>query len=348
MEILFAILPSLIAVVLTFLIIIIINKVMGEKFTVTKGRAMVKRVIVLTVAILGVFIFVVLLPMEASAKEQVLKLIGLIFTALIAFASTTFFSNLVAGIMIKLIKGYKIGDFIKVNEHFGKVTELDLLHTEIQTIERDLVTFPNYFIIQTPVTTLRNSGTIISSTVSLGYDESRNKIQAAMLKAAKKAGLENPFVSVIELGDFSVTYRVNGLLKELDALIFVRSQLNCEVMDAIHEAGIEIVSPNFQNIRTYNTRSQFIPESEEKKKKHSDSKPDEMLFDKALKAEVMEKLKLTFDQYASEIKKLLEVLKKSKEEKEKKSLDIQIKKLELRKERVKLEIERRESDSRKE
>ncbi|MDD3625887.1 MAG: mechanosensitive ion channel [bacterium] len=345
MDILLSTIPSIIAIILVFILVFFINRILGEKFTITKGRIAFKRVVKSTVVIIGIFFFVILLPLDREAKEQVFKLIGLIFTGILAFASTTFFSNLVSGLMIKMIKGYRVGDFIEYNNYLGRITEMDLLHVEIQTIERDLITIPNLLMIQNPIRTLRNSGTIICSTVTLGYDAPKTRIFNSMLKAAKKVGLENPWVAVVELGDYSVKYRVNGLLKDLDSLISSKSSLNSEVMDCLHEAGIEIVSPAFTNVRIYDTDKQFLQKPELKpESKKSEEKPDEILFDKALEAEEMEKLKNDFDNYTSEIEKLKSEEKKSKEEKEKKSLQRQIEKLELRKEKIKFVIERKEKE----
>lgn len=92
-------------------------------------------------------------------------------------------------------------------EHFGRVSKRGLFHTEIQTEDRDLITLPNLYLVSHPVTTVRNSGTIISSTVSLGYDVPRGRIEASLLRAAQNAGLQDPFVRIFELGDFSVSYR---------------------------------------------------------------------------------------------------------------------------------------------
>ncbi len=71
--------------------------------------------------------------------------------------------------------------------------------------------------------------------------------------------LENPIVHILELGDYSITYRVSALLKNVEKLITVRSLLRCYLVDALHEANIEIVSPVFMNQRQFPPKRQFTP-----------------------------------------------------------------------------------------
>ena len=65
-------------------------------------------------------------------------------------------------------------------------------------------------------------------------------VEELLIDAAKKAELGDPFVHVTDLGDFSITYRVAGLLAEVKRLISARSKLRTCVLDALHEAGIEV------------------------------------------------------------------------------------------------------------
>jgi small conductance mechanosensitive channel len=167
-----------------------------------------------------------------------------------------------------------------------------LFHTEVQTEDRDLTTLPNLFLVTRPFTTIRTSGTVLSTSVSLGYDVARSEVERILLAAAERAGLEQGFVQITELGDFAVTYRCAGLLTDVKRLITVRSDLNGAVLDGCHEAGIEIVSPTFMNQRQVND-VRFIPR---RSRPAADTEvapenlPEAMLFDKAEQAEHRESL----------------------------------------------------------
>src|SRR5690606_32831704 len=95
--------------------------------------------------------------------------------------------------------------------------------------------------------------------LSLGYDLSWHAIEALLKQAAEKAGLEEPFVQVRELGDYSVRYRVAGFLPEVKYLLTERSNLLKHVMDELHGHGVEIVSPSFMNQRRLAEDRKMIP-----------------------------------------------------------------------------------------
>jgi small conductance mechanosensitive channel len=102
-----------------------------------------------------------------------------------------------------------------------------------------------------PVRVMRNSGTLLYVELSLGYDIPRHEIEKILLSAATETGLESPFVQIRNLGDFSVTYRISGLLTEVNRLLAKRRELRRRTMDGLHEADVEIVSPTFMNTRAF-------------------------------------------------------------------------------------------------
>ena len=89
-----------------------------------------------------------------------------------------------AGFMLRGVNNFKLGDFLRVGEQFGRVTERGFFHTEIQTENRDLTTLPNIYLVSQPVTVVRSSGTVISAEVSLGYDVPVESTKRLLAQAA--------------------------------------------------------------------------------------------------------------------------------------------------------------------
>ncbi len=228
------------------------------------------------------------LPLEADSRQQLLQLVGLVLTAAIALSSTTFVANAMAGLMLRLIRGFGPGDFVRVADHFGRVTERGLFHTEIQTEDRDLTTLPNLFLISQPISVVRASGTIVSAEVSLGYDVDHGDAEDQLLAAARDAGLEEPFVQIRSLGDFSVVYRIAGFLADVKSLLPARSRLRREMIDRLHGAGIEIVSPNYMNQRPIDPEAPVMPKSPRRTRHRiADGQGNARVFDKAERAEAL-------------------------------------------------------------
>lgn len=245
----------------------------------------------LTVA--GLIVVVLMLPIEVELRGQILSLLGLLFTAVIALSSTTFMANAMGGLMLRVVRSFRAGDFIRVGEDFGRVTERGLFHTEIQTEDRDLVTLPNLYVITNPVRVVRTSGTVVSVELSLGYDVPRDKIEECLKAAAKGAGLEDGFVLVKELGDFAVTYKVAGFLRDIERMLTTRSRLRASVLDSLHGAGIEIVSPSFMNQRPIPPGESVIPLVKHTVADDDDDEPtaEAVAFDKGSQAKELEVLR---------------------------------------------------------
>ena len=251
------------------------------------------QLVMLALSLAGLLAIILALPVGDELRGQLLSLLGILLSASIALSSTTFLGNALAGVLLRVVGGFRMGDYVRVGEHSGRVSERGLFHTEIQTEDRDLTTLPNMYLVTNPVRVVRSSGTIISTHVSLGYDVSRLRVEEALLAAGEKAGLEEPFVQVEELGDFSVVYRLAGLLTEVKRILSARSRLREAVMDSLHGAGIEIVSPNFMNTRALAADARVVPaaaEAVEEVEAPGEDLPEEVIFDKAEEAETREEL----------------------------------------------------------
>jgi len=296
---------------------------------------------ILLVAVGAVLIILALTVENESTRSDLFRLLGLLLTAAIALSSTTFIANVMAGLMLRAVKSFKPGDFVHVGEHFGRVSARGLFHTEIQTEDRNLTTLPNLFLISNPITVVHASGTVVSATVSLGYDNQHSKIQPLLIKAAERAGLEDPFVQVTELGDFSVTYRAAGFLPEVKQILTARSNLREMMLDTLHGAGVEIVSPTFMNQKRIAEKGRTVPDEKASRLKRAtvkDGVPEELIFDKAEKAEKIEKLKAGRDRLNAEIEELKGELKKAEED-QKGTLERKIARKEKRAEAVREIIE---------
>jgi len=277
-------------------------------------RAIHRQVAMLVTTLIAIFFLVIFLPINDTLRGQILSLLGIIISATIALSATTFLGNALAGILLRNVRSFRTGDFIYVNDQFGRISGRGLFHIEIQTEDRDLVTLPNMYVTNNPVKVIRDSGTIISAEVSLGYDIPRNQIETLLLQAAADAGLEEPFIYIRKLGDFSVVYRASGMLTDVKQLISARSRLNSAILDTLHQASIEIVSPNFMNTNDVSGQI-FAARSISKEPVLSGSKePEDIIFDKAEQAATLEEQKACLAEIDQRLESLNEKLSKASDE----------------------------------
>ncbi|NCF73878.1 MAG: mechanosensitive ion channel [Gammaproteobacteria bacterium] len=253
------------------------------------------QLIMLALTFAGILTIILALPVNDATRGQLLSLIGILLSAAIALSSTTFIGNIMAGIMLKAVRSARPGDFITVADLTGRITEMGLLHTEVQTEFRDLVTVPNMYMVTQPMQVVRASGTIITAEVSLGYDVSHVRASKILCEAAAAAGLNDAFVHVRQLGDFSVTYRVAGLLEDVKSLISARSGLREAMLDALHANAIEIVSPNFMNTRAVADDKHYIPEPTRERTRAQRTQAEDVIFDKAEEAASVEGIRKSIE-----------------------------------------------------
>lgn len=276
-------------------------------FSRDPGANLIRQLTSIVVVALSVVALVLILPFESETRGQLLSLFGLVVTAVIAMSSTTFVSNAMAGFTLRAVGGFRPGDFIRVGEYFGRVTEKALLHTEIQSEDRDLVTLPNLFVMTQPVRVVRANGTLISANVSLGYDVGRRHIREVLKQAAVDAQLADPFVQILDLGDFAVTYRVSGFLADLSTLVTKRTELRSKMLDGLHANDIEIVSPSFMNQRQLGSAGPVIPDVPLNGPLAADDDHAEtLMFDKAEIAARMEQFRQQRDELVDKVRALRE------------------------------------------
>ena len=100
-----------------------------------------RQVLLLCLTIIALVILIVYSPMSEASRGQLLSLVGIVLTGVLAISSTTFVANALGGFMLRVVGGFQPGDFIRAGEHFGRVTERGLFHTEIEIYRQSPIYF---------------------------------------------------------------------------------------------------------------------------------------------------------------------------------------------------------------
>ena len=293
--------PITVTIGLTAMVLFVLRRAIPDE----PATRIIRQLVTVAVLLFANIALVLAMPLDSATTGQLLSLFGLVITAIIALSSTTFVSNAMAGLMLRAVGGFHPGDFIRVGENFGRVTQKGLLHTEIQSEDRDLITLPNLFVMNQPVRVVRTSGTLISAEVSLGYDVHRRRVRELLKQAAEQAELTEPFVQITALGDHCVTYRVYGFLADVSNLVTKRTELRGQMLDCLHESGVEIVSPAFMNQRPLDPTQTIRPPLESATVELAeDDHAESLMFDKAEVAVRIEKLRSKRSELKAELEGL--------------------------------------------
>ncbi|GAB3285239.1 mechanosensitive ion channel family protein [Parahaliea aestuarii] len=284
--------PALLVLGFTGLVIITGSRIISRGGSSTE---VLRQLMIWAIVSLAVVVLVIVLPISDQTQGQILSLLGVVLTAVIALSSTTFVSNAMAGVMLHITRPFRPGDYVRVDGEFGRVARHSLINTQIQTEWRDLTTLPNLYLVNNPVTVLHRDGTIITAEVSIGYDVPYTQVQDLLYKAGEDAGLSEPFVLVQELLDHAVVYRACGFLPEMKNLLSARSNLRKKILEQLHGNGVEIVSPSFMNQRPLDPSAKVIPPQPVMHNLHSannsEPAPEDKIFDQAEAAASVEELR---------------------------------------------------------
>lgn len=300
-------LPMVIVIIIGGAVLYTVRRSLRARYAGQADKSL--RIQLIQVFLSAVLLLVVILvsPLNDTRQGQLLNLIGIVLSAAVALSSTNIIGNAMAGLMIRAVRSFQVGDFITVGGHFGRVTERGLFHVEIQTEDRDLTTLPNTYLITNPVRVTYATGTLVWAEVSIGYDVPRSRVQDALRAAATAAELQEPFVHIMDLTDFSVVYRIVGLLPEVKQVLSTRSRLREQMLDKLHAAGIEIVSPTFMNTRQLAADWRAMPPIDHAARTDATSQEAEaIMFEKADKAASIEEVRQRHEDLKRDIAALKE------------------------------------------
>ena len=166
---------------------------------------------------------------------------------------------MVAGLVITYMRPFKIGDRIKIGDNIGLVLEKSVLVTRIRTIKNEEITIPNATVLSghtiNYTTSAKELGVILHTTITIGYDVPWPKVHDLLIRAAMdaegvlKADDKKPFVLQTSLDDFYVAYELNAYTDLPEKMALTYSNLHQQIQDKFAEAGVEIMSPHFGEIR---------------------------------------------------------------------------------------------------
>lgn len=336
------IINPIIVVVIT-VVLFFLNSLIFKKIDLKNSKGS-KGIISFFLLLISLVMFILVLPIDKSSKSQILSLMGIVISAGIALSSTTILGNLIAGFMNNSIGNFKNGNLIEFGNFKGRIIKKGIFHTELQLDDSNFVNIPNLQLANNPIKLIRKSNTIVSTSVSLGYEISHEKIVQSLKDAAILTDLKNPYVYITSLGDFSVLYKIHGFLEDNSKYFSTKSLLNSNVIDKLHNNNIEIVSPNFMNQRRVDNQ-EFIPREKFIPKEESNQKlPEKLIFDEAIKSEKLEVKKDYLKTIDEKLLAFKEKLKSSNDEYETINLEFLINRNERLKERIEKNIENLEKD----
>ena len=157
-------------------------------------------------------------------------------------------SNLAAGVMLLIFRPYKVDDFIETGDQFGKVAEIDMFTTILQTFDNQRIIIPNSDIWGNKIVNHSHHEIRgVDMRFGIAYDENIDAARTVINKVLDAhphiLNDPKPFVEVETLNNSSVDFLVRPFCHGehyFDILYSVPEQIK----KALDDANIEIPFPH--------------------------------------------------------------------------------------------------------
>jgi small-conductance mechanosensitive channel len=206
---------------------------------------------------LAVWLFATVMayPYLPGSSSEAFKGISVLIGLMVTLGGSSLFGQAASGLILLYSRTLRLGEFVRIGEYEGTVTELGVFMTRISTGFGEDLTLPNAWVLGTATTNYsrptEGRGYMLRVKVTIGYDAPWRQVEAMLLEAALATeGVSDeppPHVYVTSLSDFYVEYQlVCRATQELaGARALALAALNTNVVDTFNRYGVQIMSPHY-------------------------------------------------------------------------------------------------------
>ena len=204
---------------------------------------------------LWLFALAMAYPYLPGAGTEAFKGVSVLVGLMVSIGASGIVGQAASGLIIMYTRTVRPGEFVRIADAEGTVTELGLFSTRIRTGLGEEVVLPNSLVVGNVTRNLSRvvggQGFMIHTVVTIGYDTPWRQVHALLVEAARttRGVLDDPapFVVQTALSDFYVEYRLVACAgpeaprRRAEAI----SLLHSRILDLFNEHGVQIMSPHY-------------------------------------------------------------------------------------------------------
>lgn len=219
------------------------TKMLDKSKTDESLKPFLKSIISAALKVMLVISVLTMLGIEMTSFVALLGAAGLA----IGMALSGTLQNFAGGVVILVIKPFKVGDVIETQGYIGTVKGIQIFHTSLTTPDNKTIVLPNGSLSSASLTNYSTEeNRRVDWTFGIGYGDNIDQAKAILhnlcLEDERILDEPAPFVAVSALGDNSVNFTVRAWVKASD-LWAVFFEMNEKVYNEFNKEGLNIPFP---------------------------------------------------------------------------------------------------------
>jgi small-conductance mechanosensitive channel len=194
-------------------------------------------------------------PYLPGSDTEAFKGLSVLVGLMLSMGASSLVGQAASGLILTYGRAFRKGEFVRVADQEGTVTEMGIFTTRIRTGLGEELTISNASILGSTTKnysrTVQGAGFVLDTTVTIGYDTPWRQVHALLIEAANRTpGISRdppPQVFQTALNDWYPVYRVvcQATPSEPRPRAMLLSALHANIQDVFNEYGVQIMSPQY-------------------------------------------------------------------------------------------------------
>jgi small-conductance mechanosensitive channel len=209
----------------------------------------------LAALVIWLFALAMAYPYLPGAETDAFKGLSVLLGLMVSLGASSLVGQAAAGLIVTYTRTVRMGEYVRVGENEGTVTELGIFTTRIRTGTGQELALPNSLItgtvIQNYSRAVQGHGFVVDTKVTIGYDTPWRQVEAMLIEAARRTPgiLQDPAPRVFQtaLSDYYPEYLLVAQATAMKAKprAETMSELHRNIQDVFNEYGVQIMSPHY-------------------------------------------------------------------------------------------------------
>lgn len=194
-------------------------------------------------------------PYLPGSGTEAFKGVSVLLGLMISLGASSLVGQAASGLILTYSRVYRKGEFIRIGEHDGTISDLGMFTTRIRNGMGVELTLPNSYVLGNVTKNysrvVNGQGFVVDTRVSIGYDTPWRQVEAMLVEAALATPgvLSDPAPQVFQtaLSDFYPEYLLicHAVPSAPRPRAEVINQLHANIQDVFNKYGVQIMSPHY-------------------------------------------------------------------------------------------------------